>query len=182
MICTHCGFEYDDSYNYCPKCAEPKTVMKPGLTFSEEREEFFKKKKRRYLIHFIVHFICSIFYCICFMMIGGLPGYIIGFLLVNAAALMPYLIAVAAEKDKRTDEREVNIRIQYEKDDTSICPHCGSHDIALGRKGYDWSKGFWYNLFGTPGAGYVAGMDSRRVTCYCQHCGHKWLSKQEWIK
>ena len=74
------------------------------------------------------------------------------------------------------------ISVQFGEDQKSICPVCGSHSIALGRKGYDWEKGFWYRIFNFKGGHYLAGIDSRRVTAHCQNCGHSWLTNEEWMK
>lgn len=83
---------------------------------------------------------------------------------------------------KLKSPRRKMISVQFESDQKSICPICGSHSIALGRKGYDWKKGFQYRMFNVKGGHYLAGMDSRRVTAHCQNCGHSWLTNEEWIK
>lgn len=179
MICNHCGKEYVDDANYCPYCAEPKPKIEPEPTMEEKIKE---NENLAIDIFWGIYCVCAGIFCIVFFILNPLLG-IAGIILYGGiGALIRYYMVKYKKNHKPKVTREAMIAAQYLEDDTSICPRCGSHDIALGRKGYDWSKGFWYNLFGTPGAGYVAGMDSRRVTCYCQHCGHKWLSKQEWIK
>lgn len=104
-------------------------------------------------------------------------------IILALAAVISILIGVGivvSWKLKSPERKE--IEMQFEKDQTSICPVCGSHDISLGRKGYDWNKGFWYSVFKVRGGHYLAGMDSRRVTAYCNKCGHKWETDQKWIR
>ena len=83
---------------------------------------------------------------------------------------------------KLKSPRQKMIDVQFDENQLSICPHCGSHSISLGRRGYDWNKAYWNSLWGVKGGRYVAGVDSRRVTAHCNNCGHHWLTDREWIK
>lgn len=99
------------------------------------------------------------------------------------AAVISILIGVSIVISwKLKSPKEKMVQIQFEKDQTSICPSCGSHSVSLGRKGYDWNKGFWYRIFDIKGGHYLAGMDSRRVIAHCNSCGHKWETDKEWIR
>lgn len=54
------------------------------------------------------------------------------------------------------------------------CPHCGSHNIKLYRKGYNYKVGFWGAIFGIRGAGYAGGFNANNTCCRCMSCGHDW--------
>lgn len=83
---------------------------------------------------------------------------------------------------KLKSRRGKMIDIQFSEDQTSICPQCGSHNIALGRKGYNWKEGYRNSVLDIKGGFYLAGMDSRRVTAHCRNCGHSWLTNREWLE
>lgn len=83
---------------------------------------------------------------------------------------------------KLKSRRSKMIDIQFSEDQTSICPQCGSHNIALGRKGYNWKEGYRNSVLDIKGGFYLAGMDSRRVTAHCRNCGHSWLTNREWLE
>lgn len=61
-----------------------------------------------------------------------------------------------------------------QKRNITKCPHCGSHDIKIYRKGYDYKVGFWGAIFGVRGAGYAGGFDANKACCRCMNCGHDW--------
>jgi hypothetical protein len=74
----------------------------------------------------------------------------------------------------KSDKQKL-IDIEFDEDPTSICPHCGSHNVKVYRKGYDYSKGLKWTLFGGGKYGrYVAGMDSNTACCRCMNCGKDW--------
>lgn len=54
------------------------------------------------------------------------------------------------------------------------CPKCGSHNIKLYRKGYNYKVGFWGAIFGVKGAGYAGGFDANNTRCRCMDCGKDW--------
>ena len=54
------------------------------------------------------------------------------------------------------------------------CPKCGSQNIKIYRKGYDYRPGFWGALFGVRGAGYVGGFKANNACCRCLDCGKDW--------
>lgn len=54
------------------------------------------------------------------------------------------------------------------------CPKCGSHNIKLYRKGYNYKIGFWGAIFGVRGAGYAGGFDANNTCCRCMDCGKDW--------
>lgn len=60
------------------------------------------------------------------------------------------------------------------KNNIEYCPHCGSHDIKIYRKGYNYHKGFWLRMFDIKGGGYIAGMDANKACCRCMDCGNDW--------
>lgn len=54
------------------------------------------------------------------------------------------------------------------------CPKCGSTNIKLYRKGYNYRVGFWGAIFGVRGAGYAGGFDANNTCCRCMDCGKDW--------
>lgn len=54
------------------------------------------------------------------------------------------------------------------------CPKCGSTNIKLYRKGYNYKVGFWGAIFGVRGAGYAGGFDANNTCCRCMNCGNDW--------
>ena len=54
------------------------------------------------------------------------------------------------------------------------CPKCGSTNIKLYRKGYNYKVGFWGAIFGVRGAGYAGGFDANNTCCRCMNCGKDW--------
>ena len=60
------------------------------------------------------------------------------------------------------------------KNNIDHCPKCGSHNIKIYRKGYNYKVGFWGAIFGVRGAGYVGGFDANNACCRCMSCGNDW--------
>lgn len=60
------------------------------------------------------------------------------------------------------------------KNNIDHCPVCGSHNIKLYRKGYNYKIGFWGAIFGVKGAGYAGGFDANNTCCRCMDCGKDW--------
>jgi len=54
------------------------------------------------------------------------------------------------------------------------CPKCGSTNVKLYRKGYNYKVGFWGAIFGVRGAGYAGGFDANNTCCRCMNCGKDW--------
>lgn len=169
MICRHCGKEYEDKFSYCPYCAEPKPI------------KVEKEDNSDYIWTIVAH-------CIA-IPIGVFVGVFIFFFFeiflfavipATIASVISLILVIVYHKFKSEHRR--TIEKQFYRDKKSICPVCGSHSVALGRKGYDWNKGFWYRMFNVKGGHYLAGAESRRVTAHCQNCGHSWLTDEEWIK
>lgn len=82
-----------------------------------------------------------------------------------------------AECGAKQDVNKLLVRIGAEmskKHLTDICPRCGSHNIKLYRKGYNYKVGFWGAIFGVRGAGYAGGFDANNTCCHCMDCGKDW--------
>ena len=73
----------------------------------------------------------------------------------------------------KSDKQKL-IDIQFDEDATSICPRCGSHNIKIYRRGYDYKVGFWGAIFGVKGAGYAGGFGANNACCRCMDCGKDW--------
>ena len=54
------------------------------------------------------------------------------------------------------------------------CPKCGSHNIKIYRKGYDYKVGFWGSIFKVRGSGYAGGFGANNACCRCLDCGKDW--------
>lgn len=200
MKCRHCGKEYDDSFSYCPYCAEPKPHKTIQVTVDDKVKEvdntiwfrgfvvFLASLIPTNIIGFVIAFLVYLFSPVEDMYdqsaiydkaVRIIDGEKI-FLIAVGVSFVIGLIYVISWKLR--SHRSKMISVQFGEDQKSICPVCGSHSIALGRKGYDWEKGFWYRIFNFKGGHYLAGIDSRRVTAHCQNCGHSWLTNEEWMK
>lgn len=213
MKCRHCGKEYEDSFSYCPYCAEPKPLKTKQRTIIEAVEHKNKTIWLDGICFFIIgliimiplnYLIAFIYECLLYLFTPTEGPTVVDaarsfakseeihqkvwggnneLILLLCAVGMAFLFAVGYIVSwKFKSNRNKMIAVQFESDQKSICPVCGSHSIALGRKGYDWHKGFWYRMFNLKGGHYLAGMDSRRVTAHCQNCGHSWLTDEEWLK
>ena len=178
MICGHCAKEYPDEYSYCPYCAEPKPKPEKSLD-----EKYIEKEGGKGVLMGII--------AALFLQFVGLLGCFFGagIITIPMMLMVPGLIPLSwygmtrqAKITVKKNDRKSLILKQFTVDKTSICPACGSHSISLGRKGYDWNKGFWYSVFDVPGGKYLAGMDGRRIICYCDNCNHRWESDKVWIK
>ena len=154
MKCRHCGKEYDDSFSYCPYCAEPKPIVEEEVTIDKMVEEHTRFVWIEGILIMIVAFIP-----VTILIYGGLVFLFITDTLAssqNAAretsidpswfefgnvALWAGVICVLFGILYTlawffSPKRNKIIEVQHTQDPTSICPLCGSHSIALGRKGY----------------------------------------------
>ena len=199
MKCRHCGKEYDESYSYCPYCAEPKPQPAKKVTIDEQIKKQNKSIWIDGLLVSIISFIPTtliIYLALGIMLVFDAFGAAtnergmtfnkswfdfgnVGLIALDISVFFGLLVIVVWFLSSRRDKI---IQVQHANDSKSICPICGSHSVALGRKGYDWNKGFWYRMFNLKGGHYLAGMESRRVTAHCQNCEHSWLTNEEWIR
>lgn len=168
MICRHCGKEYSDEFAYCPYCAEPKPVER---TDAHELQEYKNNTRSKFIFKLTLCFIFSSLFCVFLLWEEGIAiAIFLSIVVFCALSLVPFLEYYTRTKPGR--ERTINI--QFTKDPTSICPSCGSHNIKIYRKGYDYGKGFWGAIFGVRGTGYAAGIDSNKACCRCMNCGNDW--------
>ena len=96
-----------------------------------------------------------------------------------AAALMPLLlvpIVVVGAIYARVLWEKFKKGLGYvpDKDNIEKCNRCGSTNIKLYRKGYNYKVGFWGAIFGIRGAGYAGGFDANKTCCRCMDCGKDW--------
>lgn len=184
--CRHCGKKYENGLSNCPYCAEP-TLRKNSDELALEDEIKSRDSTIRvisvflpiflYLPMLLFQFILKILW---FLFSKGqwlnVNSWIFAAVLSVAGSVIFYFV----EKSKSTKQKM--IEIQFEKDQTSICPRCGSHSVSLGRKGYHWDKAVWYSIFKIKGGIFYAGVDSKRVTACCRNCGHRWETDKEWLE
>ena len=198
MICRHCGKEFSDEFEYCPFCAEPKHTKSKILNQEQISEEEQINRAQRgadghYLLVTVVigflwfalgFFVSQIVgwsiypetlgsdaFCdkadifAIFMWLGVLIGWVV----------LRYLIQkLSSESQKQKRAKKYVIFKQYQNDRTSICPVCGSHNIKIYRKGYNYKVGFWGAIFGVKGAGYAGGFGANNTCCRCMNCGNDW--------
>lgn len=165
MKCSNCGKEYDDSFTYCPYCAEPNTVEKTKQ--SETCEKPRDKKDDSSIILWAV-----------LLMIDVIVGYQVftsdyvktakGFIIAFIAIAIPFvgIISHLSNKDRKAGYIPKRKNLEY-------CPRCKSKNLKYYRKGYDWKKGFWYRFFELDD-GFLAGMSSNHTMCHCRDCGNTW--------
>ena len=75
----------------------------------------------------------------------------------------------AANYFNNTFKEAINIKRNIDH-----CPKCGSTNIKLYRKGYDYKVSFWGAIFEAKGAGYAGGFDANKTCCRCMDCGKDW--------
>lgn len=92
----------------------------------------------------------------------------------------PIPILKTTYKKRRPNKKPMThkqaIKRQFKQDRTSICPFCGSHDIKIYRRGYDYDYAFWGTIFNMKGSKYTAGLTSNEAMCRCNSCGNRWNS------
>ncbi len=95
----------------------------------------------------------------------------------SCGAVLDSTVIFCSECGAKQDVNKLLIRIGAEinkKQVYNICPRCGSHNIKIYRKGYDYKVGFWGAIFGVKGAGYAGGFDANNACCRCMDCGKDW--------
>ena len=168
MICKHCGKEFSDEFDYCPYCAEPKTKLPKTLD-----DAYVDKRVATATFWSIFGGVLLQIYTMIFL--GPVVGLIFGILLFPVCIwAIIYGIRRQAIEDITKNSRETIIEKQFLADKTSICPVCGSHNIKVYRKGYNYRTGFWGSIFGVRGAGYAGGVDANTACCRCMNCGNDW--------
>ena len=102
---------------------------------------------------------------------------------VGSIGYVVWLIATGRLKkgDLDIDMKKVAHKLAHDVDEaTNIrnnidhCPKCGSTNVKLYRKGYNYKVGFCGAIFGVRGAGYAAGFDANNTCCRCMNCGNDW--------
>ena len=192
MICRHCGKEYSDEFAYCPYCAEP--VEKPKVEFTKlkhlTKEERVKRSYRNITIVGAVLLFFSMFFVGQSLGWKLYPETLYNDVFCDAADIFAIIFWIATiilwiilrcvywifTKEKLMSKRikKQIIADQFMVDRTSICPYCGSHNIKLYRKGYNYKVGFWGAIFGVRGSGYAGGFNANHTCCHCMNCGKDW--------
>lgn len=168
MICRHCGKEYSDEYAYCPYCAEPKPIVRSE---TNELKQYKDKMASKFVFKIIICLIFSVGFGVLLSWLEGIGiGIFLSTIVFLGLALIPFLEFYTLTKPGKA--RTINV--QFSKDQTSICPKCGSHNIKIYRKGYNYRTGFWGAMFGVRGAGYAGGFDANNTCCRCMNCGKDW--------
>lgn len=173
MICRYCGKEYSDDFSYCPYCAEPKPVVR---TEAQEHKEYDNKMLTRLIVKL---FVGIAFVGIAFFVYISIEGAKVGvaiFIAIVALCGME-LVPVLEYFINTRPGKSRTINMQFSKDQTSICPKCGSHNIKIYRKGYNYGHAFWFRKYG---GNYTAGLDSNTACCRCMNCGNDWETNYDY--
>ena len=102
---------------------------------------------------------------------------------IFVVAYVVWLIATGRLKkgDFNIDMKKIAERLNQEineafgfKNNIDHCPKCGSTNIRLYRKGYNYKIGFLGAIFGVRGSGYAGGFDANHTCCRCLDCGKDW--------
>ena len=172
--CHHCGEEYLDNKTYCPYCGEPKPKKEKTI------DEMYVERKVG-IARFWSIFGGVLLQLICLIFMGPVLGLVFGMLIFPVCIwAIIYGIKKKTTEDIRINSRDTIIKKQFLIDKTSICPICGSHNVKIYRKGYDYSVGFWGSIFGVRGSGYAGGFDANKARCRCLNCGNDWLTDYDY--
>jgi DNA-directed RNA polymerase subunit RPC12/RpoP len=101
----------------------------------------------------------------------------------NCGAEFETKVDFCSECGEKQDVNKLLVRIGTEMSKKylyNICPKCGSRNIKLYRKGYDYKIGFWGAIFGVRGAGYAGGFDANKTCCRCMDCGKDWETNYDY--
>lgn len=159
MVCRYCGKEFSDEFEYCPYCAEPKPS-------NSDKKDAFKLYKK----HIIEEKIKLMLFC---LIVSSFTIFMHTLLYVAINVIVVIGLTLQGYNDLN-DRKRTLIMEQHCLDQTSICPKCGSHNIKIYRKGYNYKIGFWGAIFGVKGAGYAGGFDANNTCCRCMNCGNDW--------
>ena len=183
--CPNCGKMNLDRANVCKECqceihdVTPGTFKAPETLPIVEKEKIINHKRVFLIILFgVILFPISwiaIYIWNFFDVVLNNADYYGGWAISLYAFLISVIVAVIGLliEHFKSDKQKL-IDIQFDQDATSICPKCGSRNIKLYRKGYDYKVGFWGAIFGVKGAGYAGGFDSNKTCCRCMDCGKDW--------
>lgn len=184
--CVNCGKMNLNNATVCKECQcevfaefeikEPKKLE--NIEDTEHREKLRESKTNNIVVS-ILFFLVAYF---PIYLILTLVDLFVSYEFVASLVIDFVISAIFFSIWYFKSDKEKLIELEFSNDQTAICPHCGSHSITLGSKGYDWNKGFWYRMFNIKGGHYLAGMNSRQVIGNCNDCGHKWKTNKEWIR
>lgn len=169
MTCTHCGKEYNDDYLHCPYCATPNLNPEIEKEYIKKVNQNISKLKIRAIITSVVFTIVAV------PCLGP-----IGLVMACVLAVCLFVYVKAKHKSAIKTGKQFTINAQFTKDQTSICPKCGSHNIRIYRNGYEWNKGYWMRIFDVKGGSYIAGINSNNARCRCINCGNDWLTDYDY--
>ena len=181
--CPNCGKMNLDKADVCNGCQwEIRDVSSGTFTVPETQQP--EQKITNYKRNFVIVLLGIVLFPISWIAI-----YLWNFidLIFNDAdyyggwniTLMALLFSVAVViigllVERFKSDKQKLIDIQFDDNPTSICPRCGSHNIKLYRKGYNYKIGFWCSVFRVRGARYVGGFNANHTCCHCMNCGHDW--------
>lgn len=183
MICRHCGKEFSDDFEYCPYCAEPVTFWDKHPMTDEQHKELKKEVARTKkgcaivllgIVLFPISWVAIYLWNFVDLILNDADYYGGWMISLYAFLISTTVVVVGLLVEHLKSDKQKLIDIQFDEDATSICPKCGSHNIKVYRKGYNYKKGFWLRLFDVKGGAYIAGMDSNTTCCRCMNCCNDW--------
>lgn len=183
--CPNCGKMNLDKADVCKECQCEIHDVAPGTFKIAETDKTEERKKiTNYKRNFSIVLLGIILFPVSWMaiylwnwydLIANDAGYYGGVTISLYSLFISVIVIVCGLliEHFKSDKQKL-IDIQFDDDSTSICPKCGSHNIKLYRKGYNYKVGFWGTIFGVRGAGYAGGFDANKTCCRCMDCGKDW--------
>ena len=181
MICINCGANIPDGQQYCSTCGvsiDGQSLLEHEIISYNDLKTFIINKKGLYGWNKRKNNPLQPYNNTYFSLVNICPhcGRQVGaneFNCMMCAEPIPIIKSTIKPFKKPQSQRQI-IRQQFKRDKTSICPKCGSHNITVYRKGYNWNEAFWGSIFKIRGTRYTAGMDANNAMCKCQNCGLQW--------
>ena len=190
--CPNCGKMNLDKDTICKECQCEIHDVAPGTFKTTEKPQPTEQPKRvtNYTRNFSIILLGIVLFPISWGaiylwnfvdLIFNDADYYGGWTITLFAFLISVVVIVSGLliEHFKSDKQKL-IDIQFDDDPTSICPKCGSHNIKLYRKGYNYKVGFWGSILGVRGSGYAGGFNANDTCCRCMKCGHDWETDRDY--
>ena len=90
-------------------------------------------------------------------------------------------VALLISEHKKSDEQK-RVEAEFNRDKTAICPHCGSRNIQVYPKGYNYKAAFFGHLAGSKSAPLLGAIGSTKACCRCRNCGKGWQTPYDYTE
>lgn len=192
--CPNCGKMNLDKADVCKECQCEISDVKPGTFKTQNTQEEKEKKTSAKVTNHKQNFAIILLGIILFPVSWGViylwnwidlifneaNYYGDGTISLYALLISVFVVVCGLLIECFKSDRQKKIDIQFDEDQTSICPRCGSHNIKIYRKGYNYKVGFWGSIFGVRGSGYAGGFGTNTACCRCMNCGNDWETNYDY--